>query len=189
MKNPQIIEELYNKYVDRMYSYAIGFGCDKITVMDIIHDVFYKLCIQEHKLDKIDNYESYLFRSLRNQIIDLYRVRKDNISFEEAIADIDYEFNINVSVEDEYIDMDERRILNRKIQMILNNLNSHQREIIYLRYVHGYSYDEISQILGINVSSCRKLLNRTLTKLKKNNTFFLLLALLDEIKMSLLISQ
>ena len=59
-------------------------------------------------------------------------------------------------------------------------LTERQREIIYLRYMQECSYEEIAEIMQISVPACRKLLYRTLLKLKHNNTlvlFYLLLSI------------
>lgn len=34
------VDSLYKDYVDDLFSYALGFGFDKQTAMDAIHDVF-----------------------------------------------------------------------------------------------------------------------------------------------------
>ncbi|MCB6721091.1 RNA polymerase sigma factor, partial [Bacteroides fragilis] len=52
--------------------------------------------------------------------------------------------------------------------------------VIYLRYMQECSYEEIAEIMQISVPACRKLLYRTLLKLKHNNTlvlFYLLLSI------------
>lgn len=35
------VDSLYKDYVDDLFSYALGFGFDKQTAMDAIHDVLY----------------------------------------------------------------------------------------------------------------------------------------------------
>ena len=38
------VDSLYKDYVDDLFSYALGFGFDKQTAMDAIHDVFCRVC-------------------------------------------------------------------------------------------------------------------------------------------------
>ena len=42
-----------------------------------------------------------------------------------------------------------------------------QKEIIYLRFVHEMSFEEISEIMEINIQSARNLLTRSMEKLRK----------------------
>ncbi|MDD4458388.1 MAG: sigma factor, partial [Proteiniphilum sp.] len=67
------IASSYNEYLDSLYAYALHMGFDEQTSMDAIHDVFYKLCTRHTSLDEIENLTFYLFRSLRNRLIDLKR--------------------------------------------------------------------------------------------------------------------
>ena len=64
------IASTYNKYLDSLYAYALHLGFDEESAMDAIHDLFYKLCTKHASLDEIQNLKFYLFRSLRNRLID-----------------------------------------------------------------------------------------------------------------------
>ena len=87
---------------------------------------------------------------------------------------------IKITVEDEIIAAEEQAEVSQKVDEILSILTERQREIIYLRYMQECSYEEIAEIMQISVPACRKLLYRTLLKLKHNNTlvlFYLLLSI------------
>lgn len=179
-KDTYIIDNLYKKYVDDLYSYAIGFGFNKETAMDAIHDVFCKICLHEKELAKIENPKFYLLRTLRNQLIDIYRTKKDYIEVPPETLTDELPYKIKITIEDELIAEEERLHIEKKIEEIMNGLNKHQREIIYLRYMQECSYEEIAKIMHLSVPACRKLLYRTLTKLKNNNTlmiFYLLMSI------------
>ncbi|WP_347022183.1 RNA polymerase sigma factor, partial [Bacteroides ovatus] len=49
----------------------------------------------------------------------------------------------------------------------LKGLTGRQKEIIYLRFVHEMSFEEISEIMEINIQSARNLLTRSMEKLRK----------------------
>ena len=153
------VDSLYKDYVDDLFSYALGFGFDKQTAMDAIHDVFCRVCIREREVQEIQNPKFYLLRALRNQLIDTYKLKRN------------YSEVLTGEITDE---------LPYKIDEILSILTERQREIIYLRYMQECSYEEIAEIMQISVPACRKLLYRTLLKLKHNNTlvlFYLLLSI------------
>ena len=57
------VDSLYKDYVDDLFSYALGFGFDKQTAMDAIHDVFCRVCIREREVQEIQNPKFYLLRA------------------------------------------------------------------------------------------------------------------------------
>ena len=162
------IASVYNQYMDQLYAYALHLGFDEDTAMDAIHDVFYKLCTHHNTLDKVSNLRFYLFRMLKNRLIDIYRANKD---FSGAVSDekSSYEnisFQLSVTIEDELIQKEDVEEIRQKVETVLQNLTDRQREIIYLRYIQEYDYEEIAELMQISVASCRNLISKSLGKLK-----------------------
>lgn len=165
------IASTYNEYLDILYSYALHQGFDEQTAMDAIHDVFYKLCTHHSSLDDIENLRPYLFRSLRNRLIDLKRANHEMPAqfTEENEKQNSLHFRINVTVEDKLIMEEDAVEIRLKVERVLNTLTDRQREIVYLRYIHEYSYEEIAEIMQISVAACRNLIYKSLSKLKESS--------------------
>ena len=162
------IASTYNEYLDSLYAYALHLGFDDHSAMDAIHDVFYKLCTQHSSLDEIDNLKFYLFRSLRNRLIDLSRTKREH-PYPHLIGEMieaDLPFQLNVTVEDEFIEKEEAEKIREKVENVLSQLTHRQREIVYLRYIQECSYDEISEIMGISVAASRNLVSKSIAKLR-----------------------
>lgn len=171
------IASAYNEYLDDLYAYALHMRFDEQTVMDAIHDVFYKLCTHYSSLNEINNLKFFLFRSLRNRLIDIKRVNRENTISLHA-PDEPQEmlpFQLYVTIEDEIIMKEDAEEISQKIENVLGRLTNRQREIIYLRYIQEQSYEEIAGIMQISIESSRNLLSKTLTKLKGALTISLLL--------------
>ena len=158
------ISSIYNQFGDAMYAYGrhLGFGED--TVMDAVHDVFYKVCIAPKTLESVSNLKFYLFRMLKNRLIDIHRGNREIA--ESDFTDDSLPFRLEVTIEDEIIEREDREEIVRQIERILAELTDRQREIIYLRYIHEYEYEEIAQLMQISVLSCRNLISKAMTKLK-----------------------
>ena len=174
------VDSLYKDYVDDLFSYALGFGFDRQTAMDAIHDVFCRVCIREREVQEIQNPKFYLLRALRNQLIDTYKLKRNYSEVLTGEITDELPYKIKITVEDEIIAAEEQAEVSQKVDEILSILTERQREIIYLRYMQECSYEEIAEIMQISVPACRKLLYRTLLKLKHNNTlvlFYLLLSI------------
>jgi len=174
------IASTYNEYLDTLYSYALHLGFDDPTAMDAIHDVFYKLCTHHSSLNEISNLKSYLFRSLRNRLIDIRRTNRENtipLALQDEIQDI-FPFQLHATIEDELIMKEDAEEIRQKVENVLNRLTNRQREIIYLRYIQEQSYEEIAEIMHISVESGRNLISKTLTKLKESTLTIALLLLM-----------
>ncbi len=132
------------------------------------------------EVQEIQNPKFYLLRALRNQLIDTYKLKRNYSEVLTGEITDELPYKIKITVEDEIIAAEEQAEVSQKVDEILSILTERQREIIYLRYMQECSYEEIAEIMQISVPACRKLLYRTLLKLKHNNTlvlFYLLLSI------------
>lgn len=142
--------------------------------------MFCRVCIREKDVQEIQNPKFYLLRALRNQLIDTYKLKRNYSEVLTGEITDELPYRIKITVEDEMIAAEEQAEVSQKVDEILSVLTERQREIIYLRYMQECSYEEIAEIMQISVPACRKLLYRTLLKLKHNNTlvlFYLLLSI------------
>ncbi|MEA5127503.1 MAG: sigma-70 family RNA polymerase sigma factor [Proteiniphilum sp.] len=154
---------IYNKHVDDLYSYGISLGFQKEMCKDAIQDTFYKLYISKDKLSQIQNITAYIFKSFKHRLIDLTR---KNIK-EETLDAITESFTVQVTVLDNIIDNEKTEILKKKVISLLNGLTDNQREVVYLKYMIGLEHKEIADIMNIREESARKLLYRTMEKLRE----------------------
>ncbi|MDO5665134.1 MAG: RNA polymerase sigma factor [Bacteroidia bacterium] len=172
------IKSIYNKYVDDLYSYAIYLGFNKEVVMDAIHDVFCKLCIDENTFFSITNIKFYLFRSLKNRLLDIYKQQRDMVELSAVEHSEDAIFFTKNTPDTNLMMKEHEKRIRQKIDTMLQLLSPRQREIVYLRYVQAYDYEQISEIMEINLASCRKLLHKALQTLREKHPFSVFLLLL-----------
>lgn len=174
------IASIYNEHLDSLYSYAMHLGFDEQIAMDAIHDVFYKLCTQYSSLSEIYNLKSYLFRSLRNRLIDLKRINREDTTSFSTRDDIPEKlpFQLYITIEDEFIMKEDAEEICRKVENVLGKLTDRQREIVYLRYIREHSYEEIAEIMQITVPACRNLISKSINLLKDSSMPIILFMLL-----------
>lgn len=158
-----VLEVIYMRYYDLLLNYGMKYSTDTDFVKDCIHDVFVKLHVS-NDLKMTVSVRSYLLKSLRNIIYDKTERNKHLLS-------IDNEF-VSLSVDDSVLEAifsknDTDLKLSRQLVAAYSKLSSSQKMIIYLRYVKGLSYKEISNVLDINEQSSMNLLSRALAKLRK----------------------
>ncbi len=166
--------KLYKKYVNDLYSYGTSLGFASNKCMDAIHDIFCKLFVNNRELDNVNNVKYYLFRSLKNRLLDIHkqdsRLVNDNLT--------NSNFFVEVSVVDVMISTEEKRQLKKRVDELMSTLTSNQREAIYLRYMQEMEYDEIAQLLNITSESVRKLVYRGISKLRTQSDLDIVIILL-----------
>jgi RNA polymerase sigma factor (sigma-70 family) len=176
VKKQNDIAAIYILYVDDLFTYGCYLGFERETVKDAIHDVFVKIATNSDNLDNISNIKFYLFRSLKNRLLDIYKSQKEHIELENIDPSREIPFNIEVNVEELMIEKEEQTEIKTEIEQLLGSLTDRQREIIYLRYVQEYDYPQIAELLQISIHGCRKLVSKAILSLReKYGIFFFLL--------------
>ena len=106
---------LYKFYYQDLYAYGVSLGFNTEDVKDAIQEVYLKLyfnerlCIDEKKI------KFYLLRSVRNQLIDWERTKKDTSSIEEE----ERSFKLSVSVEESFISDEEDLLLKKRVIAVM----------------------------------------------------------------------
>ncbi|HAO05769.1 MAG TPA: RNA polymerase subunit sigma-70 [Chryseobacterium sp.] len=170
---------IYNKYVKDLYAYGISLQFDTDTCMDAVQDIFFKLYLRKNEFDHISNIRFYLFRSFRNRLFDIQKKQKKTQPFEPDPNKFPIEVSVSKQIEYE----EERTLLKKKVEVLLQKLTDRQREAIYLRYMQNLEYDEIAEMMKMNSESVRKLVYRGLEAIRKKTqlTPFALFVLLTKI--------
>ena len=169
---------LYKFYYQDLYAYGVSLGFNTEDVKDAIQEVYLKLyfnerlCIDEKKI------KFYLLRSVRNQLIDWERTKKETSSIEEE----ERSFKLSVSVEESFISDEEDLLLKKRVNRILDLLTDHQREIVYLHFIEEMPYEEIAVMLDMKIQTVRGQVFKAMEKLRKLDSkdyflFFLILYL------------
>ena len=70
-------------------------------------------------------------------------------------------------MEDAIVDHETTTINTHKLQEAIHALTPKQKEVLYLRFYEGLSYDEIEKITDTNYQSIRNLLSKTIKNLRK----------------------
>ena len=168
---------LYKFYYQDLYAYGVSLGFNTEDVKDAIQEIYLKLyfnerlCIDEKKI------KFYLLRSVRNQLIDWERTKKDTSSIEEERS-----FKLSISVEESFIADEDDLLLKKRVNRILDLLTDHQREIVYLHFIEEMPYEEIAVMLNMKIQTVRGQVFKAMEKLRKLDSkdyflFFLILYL------------
>ncbi|MCF6332782.1 MAG: RNA polymerase sigma factor [Draconibacterium sp.] len=157
---------LYRESINDLYSFGMSITFNPELVKDAIQEVFIVLYEKRENLKLSGNLDIYLFKSLRNKIIEQIRTdkRKQEVDNELSIknqkvylSEVSFDFDIS----------EERQNRIKAITKSINSLSIRQKEAIYLKYTEGLNYEEISEVLEIDIASARTLVYRGIKKIKK----------------------
>lgn len=154
--------DIYNKYVDDLFSYGISLGFDRETVKDAIQDSFFKFYTNRKQLKGVNQLKFYLLRMLKNRLLDIYKSGSKNSTLET----LELSFLQDTSIRDELIAHEEKTSLQQKVNNLLQSLTDRQREAVYLRFIQELEYEEVGSLLKMTVPATRKLISRAIKRMR-----------------------
>ncbi len=164
--NDLALVHLYNKFVDDIYHYGERITHDKELIKDCIQDIFVELWSNRKNLPEVHFLKHYLYKSLKRAIIK--KLEKNRKLFEKKTLAETHDIKIVLSYESQLINFQISEQQKKKLLQSLNSLPVKQKEAITLKFLDGFSYQEVADILSISVKSAYNLIYRALALLKIN---------------------
>lgn len=152
-------DTLLRPHLRALYRLAYRYTGTREDAEDLVQDLLTKLYPRTPELERIDDLQPWLFRSLYNAFID--GVRKQNrrprtVEHEEAdVASL-------TDVHQELTRLEERSALNAAIA----ELTPEHRAVVMLHLVEGYSLPELAQMLDVQIGTLKSRLHRAKAQLR-----------------------
>ena len=147
--------ELYSRYSRGIYAYCYRILSNQQVAEDIFQETF--LCFLEstEQERKMTNIQAFLLRIARNLCLNANRERRS------SVLSLD---DINLGVEDNRV---ERSEIAKLIISALDVLTQDYKEAVVLQLYNEMSYQEISDFLGLPVSTVRNRITRGKQKIRE----------------------
>ncbi|MFN8345240.1 MAG: sigma-70 family RNA polymerase sigma factor [Spirosomataceae bacterium] len=156
-------EQLYNRYFEVLANYGHRYCTDKQQLEDAIQDVFVDLWRRRQHLADVESVKFYLFRALRHQVI--RNTRNDLLETSEDINDF-LDFLVAFSSEQQSIEQETHITQTQAVTKAIAQLSQRQQEAINLRFYHGMSLDEMTQLMSLSKQSVSNLLFKAYSVLR-----------------------
>lgn len=166
----------YTYFINDLYAYGISLGGDKDMVKDAVQDIFLKIHLSKKKFVSIEHLKFFLLKSLKNTLYNVFSSKR--VTNTSPITEDILNFSITTTVLDKIIEKEDRLEILQKIESLLSKLTARQKEAIYLRFIQELEYSEIAEMLNITQHGARKLISRSLKRLRQDQQLLLLLLLL-----------
>ena len=146
----------------RLEAYLIRLGVKRDSIDDILQNTYIKLYtnINSFNLEK-GSFNNWVYRICHNEMVNFFKKEKAIVPDNEEWAD-------NISSDHDIADNLDSKIVRSTIINSIYKLNIKYREPIMLSLVEAKSYEEISFILKIPISTVGVRIKRGKDKLKKD---------------------
>ncbi len=161
----QAFTELYQYFVQPLYSYSMGVTTDKELIKDCLHDLFVELWRNHSTIGPTTSVKYYLMASIKRKLVRHLETQMKNhahhTNYMLDFAETDY------SQEAILIKYEEEIRCSKQLALCLNMLSKRQREAISLRFFQNMDTDQISDSMKINPQSVYNLIFGALRVMKE----------------------
>lgn len=164
--NPEAFGQLYDLYVDRVYAFAVRRLGSRAEAEDVTADTMLAAMANLGRFAwKRGGFGAWVFRIARNRCIDALTNRRRHVPL-HADPNPTHETGATHGPEapDEVLVAREQHEL---IRSLVARLPDPQREAVLLKYSAGLSNKDIAAVTGRTQTAVSSLLNRSVSKLRK----------------------
>jgi len=143
----------------KAYNIAFRYMGNEEDALDVLQESFIKIYRHLDKFNEHSRFDTWVYRIVVNTSNDLLRKNKKNQHEEILVEVADHE----PGLEEMYIQNEESCY----ILHCLNQLPDDQKEMLILRDINGFAYDEIAEMLNCSMGTVKSRISRARQKLKE----------------------
>ncbi len=160
-------ELIVNRYKDPLLNFVYHFLGDKIDAEDVVQETFLRVYRNKHLYRNIAKFSTWIYTIAGNLAKTELRRRKRRRLFsisQMGFDNKDYDVPDPLRTADMQVDGDMKEAFIRKE---IDNLPVKFKEVVVLRDIDEFSYEEISDILKIPIGTVKSRVNRGRLRLQK----------------------
>lgn len=149
---------------NKLFRFALKFLRNEEEARDIVQEVLIRVWNGRDQMTDVQNWEAWCMRITKNLSLDRVRAmsRRQTQPIEES-----YHLRHEALTPHESTEVDESM---QKITQMIASLPDKQRQVIHLRDVEGYSYQEICDILELDMNQVKVNLFRARNSVRERMT-------------------
>lgn len=148
-------EQLYRQYAPKLFSVCLKYSRNYTDAQDNLQDGFILIFEKIHSFSFKGSFDGWLKRVMINHILQLYRKETFLSLVNEEIIEAE-----DIVIEEETVSLD-------FLMKIIQELPERYRLVFNLFAIDGYSHQEISELLNINIGTSKSNLSRARLILKE----------------------
>ncbi|HZX74150.1 MAG TPA: RNA polymerase sigma factor [Cyclobacteriaceae bacterium] len=146
---------------NKLFRFAFRLLGSSEEAKDVVQEVFIKVWNGREQMSEIQNMEAWCMRITKNLALDKLRSKRHQTT--ESLED---SFDMHHEAPTPYETTEIRESMS-KINQWISALPEKQRQVIHLRDVEGYSYNEICEILELDMNQVKISLFRARNAVKE----------------------
>lgn len=178
-KDPSYFRALFRRYQNRVYNAAYRILGNTDEAEEVVQETYLKVHENLGRFRRESTFAAWLFRIAHNCCLDTLRQkqRKGTLfswSFDPQSSidaeDGDATMNTVTQLADTALTPAESAIMSEQGELVANSLRqlpATQRMVVVLHDIEGFSYQEISEIVGANIGTVRSRLHYGRQKLRE----------------------
>ncbi|ACT93084.1 RNA polymerase sigma factor [Dyadobacter fermentans] len=155
--------ELTRRYYRKLLHYGQKFTSNTQLAEDALQDLLVNLWLHRKSVKETPSVNHYLMKAFRNQIFKAIKVANRTIEWQDQLD----ELRADILSEENHFHGDQSLDFGR-MTSLLTKLPERQKEVLYLRFFHDLSPEEIASMLEIKPQSVRNIIQRALTNLREH---------------------
>ena len=164
---------LVRRYKDPLLNFIFRFLGDLVESEDIVQEIFYRVYKNKHYYKEVAKFSTWIYTIAGNLAKTELRRRKRRKVFsihKETAAEKELELpDLKSDPEKEVNTV----VTEKLIQKAITSLPQKFRQVIVLRDIQGFSYEEISSIIKVPLGTVKSRVNRARLKLQEDLHFLL----------------
>lgn len=134
---------------NKLFRFAFRLLGSSEEAKDVVQEVFIRVWNGRDQMSSIDNMEAWCMRITRNLSLDKIRARQ-----RKATDPIEENFDVQNDSRTPYEATENSENMQR-ISQLIASLPEKQRQVMHLRDIEGYSYNEICEILELDMNQVK----------------------------------
>jgi RNA polymerase sigma factor (sigma-70 family) len=160
----QVLSLIYLLHVNALFDYGCRISSDHDLIKDCIQDTFFTIIKNRKTLSPTNNVRLYLFKAFKRKLIRELQKKSRYLPIDSENGG-HFEIAFLKSFDHAEVEVTEEQ--KKKLTEAVNSLTTRQREAVYLRFIRGMGYRDISVILDLNYQSARALIHRAIGRLRE----------------------
>lgn len=155
-------ELLIKRYDAMVYSFCLRYLGNAEDAEEVSQDVFLRVFHYIKKFEARSSFKTWLFSICRSQCATRYMLVKKRLqAAEEYSTELVDEMKINQSMP-----QDDHQDTTDMVNYILAQLSAEDREILILRHIAGFQFNEIAEMTGITLSAAKMRYSRSAARFR-----------------------
>lgn len=152
------IEDIFKKHARNLMGYIRTLTRDESHSEDVLQEVFFRLAKYQKNLGNVKNIRAYLFEMSRNESFRLMSKEKRIIENKNILQK-----KLLIEARQDAISQKEKV---EELSHALEVLPDEQREVVFLKCLEGFTFEEIAELVGISKNTAASRYRYGLEKLK-----------------------